>query len=239
MTEGIADISPRQAAVVAGASILIMAVAAVFATDFTLGRLVVPGNMEATTTNIQESGMLFRAGVFSWIVILICDVLAAWGLYLFLEPTSRNLSLLMAWLRLVYAAILGAALGSLVNTLLLARGDDSITAIGMEQLQTQVMLSLNGFNETWSMGLVVFGFHILVLGYLVLRSGYIPTVFGVLLVVAFFGYLLTSADDLFLAGYENYKMVVEWIFITPMVAGEVGLGLWLLFKGGKGLASSP
>jgi hypothetical protein len=27
--------------------------------------------------------------------------------------------------------------------------------------------------------------------------------------------------------------VIEWIFIMPMVVGEVGLALWLLFKGGR------
>jgi hypothetical protein len=70
MTSRISDISMRTAAVVAGVSILIMAIAAVIATDIVLGRLVVPGDAAATTNNITVSEMLFRAGIFSWLVIL-------------------------------------------------------------------------------------------------------------------------------------------------------------------------
>ena len=234
MTDNLADISLRKAAVVTGVSILIMAVAAVFATDITLRGLVVPEDAATTTTNIKASEMLFRAGIFSWLVILICDVLAAWGLYVFFKPVNRSLSMLMAWFRLVYAAILGAALLNFVNVLLLVRGDDYMAALGMDQLQAQVMLSLNAFDDTWSIGLAVFGFHVLALGYLALKSGYVPKIFSVLLIVAFFGYLVTSFNDLLLPDYEKFKRIIELIFIIPMVTGEVGLAVWLLVKGGKG-----
>jgi len=104
------NISPRKAAIVTGIAILIMTAAAVSATDLTIGSLIVPDNPAATTNNIQASEMLFRTGIFSWLIVLVCDVLAAWGLYIFLKPVNRDLSLIMAWLRLVYVALLGTAL---------------------------------------------------------------------------------------------------------------------------------
>jgi len=230
MTNRIVDVSMRKAAIIAGVAILIMAMAAVFATDFVHERLIVPEDAAATTNNIKGSEMLFRAGVLSWLIILICDVLAAWGLYVFLKPVNKSLSLLMAWFRLVYVAILGAALLNLVIVLLLVRGD-YLAALGIDQLQAQVMLFLNAFNNIWSIGLVVFGFHILVLGYLVFKSGYIPKYLGVLLIIAFFGYLITNIANLLLPDYENYRAIIEWIFLVPMVVGELGLALWLLIKG--------
>ena len=126
MTNQPSDVSQRQAAIVAGVSIIIMAVAAVVATDLALGRLVVPGDAAATFQNIRSSEMLFRTGIFSWIIILVCDVLAAWGLYVFFKPVNKSLSLLSGWLRLVYAAILGAALVHLIHALLLVRGDAAL-----------------------------------------------------------------------------------------------------------------
>ena len=232
MTNRISDISLRTAAIVAGVSILVMTIAAVVATDFVLGHLVVPGDAAATTGNIDASGMLFRAGVFSWIVVLICDVMAAWGLYVFLRPVNRSLSLIMAWVRLVYAAMLGAAVYNLVVVLLLVRGDYS-RVFGINHLQAQVMLHLDAFDSTWSIGLVVFGIHILLLGYLAFKSGYVPRIFGVLLVIASFGYFIINSINILYDGNENIKTIIGWIFIIPMVVGEVGLGLWLLIRGVK------
>jgi len=232
MANQITDISLRQAAIVTGVAILIMTIAAVVATDVTIGSLIVEENATATTNNIKASELLFRSGVFSWLIILICDVLAAWGLYIFLKPVNKSLSLIMAWFRLVYAAILGAALLNLVNVLLLISSDNYLSVNGTDQLQSQVLLSVNGFYDLWSIGLVVFGFHILVLGYLILKSDYIPKFWGILLIFAFWGYLITNLLHLLLPAYENLKTIIEWIFILPML-GEVGFGFWLLIKGAR------
>ena len=229
MTNRISDISLRSAALITGVAILIMTLAAVVATDLTIGSLIVQDDAAATTNNIKASEMLFRTGIFSWIIILICDVLAAWGLYILLKPVNKGLSLLMAWFRLVYAAILGTALLNFVNVLSFISNSDNLAAFGTDLLQSNVLLSVNAFNDSWSMGLLVFGIHIYFLGYLILKSGYIPKIFGVLLIVAFLGYLITNSANVLFYNYENYKTVIELIFIIPML-GEVGLGVWLLLK---------
>lgn len=98
MTNRNADTSLRQAAIVAGGAIIIMALAAGFAVSFVFESVIVPGDATATANNIKASEMLFRIGIFSWLIIFICDVLAAWGLYVFLKPVNKSLSLLTAWL---------------------------------------------------------------------------------------------------------------------------------------------
>ena len=233
MTAQLSDTPIRQAALVTGIAIIIMALAAVFAMDVVPGELIVPGDAAATTGNIQNSALLFRAGVFSLLIILICDVLAAWGLYIILKPVNSALSLLTAWFRLVYVAILGTALNNYITVLLLTGGENYLTLLGPDQLRAQVMVLLNAFNDTWSMGLIVFSLHILLLGYLVLKSGYIPKTFGILLLLAFLGYALAHSINLLLPDSESIQRLIGWIFIIPMVVGEVGLGVWLLIKGVK------
>jgi hypothetical protein len=232
MVKPIADISLRKAAIISGISILIMTIAAAVATDFTIGSLVVKNDPAATLKKITASEMLFRFGVLSWIVTLLCDVLASWGLYIFLKPVNKELSLLMAWFRIVYVAILGAALLNYVNVLSLVNNAKLASAFDGDQLQSQVMLFINGFSDTWSIGLIVFGFHILLLGYLGFKSGYIPKIFGVLLIIASAGYVITNLGKLLLPDYDNYRTTLVLIFIAPMLS-EVALGLWLLIKGGK------
>ncbi|MCW8806173.1 MAG: DUF4386 domain-containing protein [Ignavibacteriaceae bacterium] len=232
MTETITNISIRKAAIVSGVSILIMTIAAVSATDITIGSLIVPDNAAATVKNIKTSLMQFRIGIFSLLITLVCDVLAAWGLYLFLKPVNKDLSLLMAWLRLVYVALLGTAILNYIKVLLLISGDNYVLGFGVGQFQSQVMLLVNEFDDMWSIGLFVFGLHIFLLGYLSYKSGYIPKTFGILLIIAFAGYTITTLGNLLLPDYNNYKTVLGLIFILPMLS-EVALGLWLLIKGGK------
>ncbi len=233
MTQSVTDISLKTAAIVAGVAIVVMAIAAAVANDFTIGSLVIQNDAATTAKNIQNSETLFRLGIYSWFIILICDILAAWGLYIYLKPVNKNLSLLTAWFRLIYVAILGAAILNYLHILDVLNSNGYLEAFGIEQMQSQVMLFLNGFDAAWSLGLAVFGIHILFLGYLAFKSGYIPKIFGILLFLAFVGYFVTNSANILILHYEKYKALLGWIFIIPMIVGEVGLALWLLIKGRK------
>lgn len=95
------DIPQRTAAIVAGTGLLIMFFAAIFANFFVIESLIVPGDAERTANNIIANESLFRFGIVSFLIVLICDVLVAWALYVFLNPVNKSLSLLAAWFRLV------------------------------------------------------------------------------------------------------------------------------------------
>jgi hypothetical protein len=95
-----------------------------FSNGFVHGNLVVQGDASATFDNITSSKMLFKAEIFGWLIILIIDIVVAWAFYIFLEPIHKSLSLLGAWLRLAYAAILGMAIMNLIVVLLLSEGTD-------------------------------------------------------------------------------------------------------------------
>ncbi|MBV7336693.1 DUF4386 domain-containing protein [Chloroflexi bacterium TSY] len=69
---------------------------------------------------------------------------------------------------------------------------------------------------------------------MVIKSGYVPRVIGFLIVLASFGYIITNSGNLLLPHYANYIASIETVFVLPMIVGELGLGLWLLLKGGRG-----
>ncbi len=85
-----------------------------------------------------------------------------------------------------------------------------------------------------AVGLVVFGCHLLLLGYLVLQADYVPGILGILLIIAAAGYLIVSLAELLLPTYATYTAMLELVFTVPMIIGELGFGVWLLIKGGKG-----
>ena len=226
-TSQFTDLSLRRAAIVAGLGLLIMAIFAPIVQFGVLQKLVLPGNAEATVENILASAMLFRTGIFIFLVVAILDVVVAWALYILLKPVNKRLSLLAAWFRVVYAAIFAIALTNLVNVLQLLTGADNLKAFEVNQLYAQVMLSLSAFQSGWDIGLVIFGLHLLVVGYLTFKSGYIPKWLGVLLVIAGIGYMVDSFGKFFV---PNYNLTIAgFTFI-----GEVLLIFWLLWKGIKG-----
>ena len=111
--------------------------------------------------------MLFRIGICSILIVLICDVVVAWALYAFLKQVNKSLSLLTAWFRLVYAVMLGIALLNYVIVLILLNSADYLAVFDTDQMHAQVLLFINTFYDTWGIGLIVFGFHLLILGYIV------------------------------------------------------------------------
>ncbi|MEJ2545206.1 MAG: DUF4386 domain-containing protein [Calditrichaceae bacterium] len=213
-----------------GIGYLIIFVTGFFSNFFVLENMFVPGDSATTVANILNNDSLYRIGIFSFILMVLVDVLLAWTLYMVLLPVNRYISLLSGWLRLVNGAIFGIALYNLIIVLKLLGKNDFIKTFGTEQLHAQVMLSFETFNITWLIGLIFFGLHLLVLGYLIYKSGYISKIIGVLLLVAGIGYLIDSFANFLLPDYANYKDIFLMIVVIPGIIGELSLTFWLLFK---------
>lgn len=218
---------------IAGFGYLIIFITGFFSNFFVLESLIAPGDAATTANNIMGNDFLFRIGILSFIIMVVLDVVLAWALYILLKPVNQNLSLLSGWLRLVNSTIFGIALYNLFSVLQILSGADYLKVIVTEHLQAQVMLSLNTFNNTWLIGLVFFGIHLFVLGYLIFKSGYIPKYIGILLIVAAAGYLIDSFANFLLPNYADYKDIFLLIVVVPGVIGELSLTFWLLFKSTK------
>ncbi|WIY59214.1 DUF4386 domain-containing protein [Bacillus arachidis] len=223
----------RKSALVAGISLIIMALAAFFSYGFAHGSLVVQGYASATFNNIKSSNMLFKAEIFGWVIILITDIVIAWAFYMFLKPINKNLSLLGAWFRLIYATILGIAILNLIFVLLLSKSTDYLSLFKMDQLQAHMMLFLEAFESIWSIGLIIFGGHLMIVGYLVFKSDRIPKIISALLLLASIGYIVINLFNTTLSQYDAVISNLKIVFNVPMIVGELGFGIWLLFRGGK------
>jgi len=228
MTNHIADISQRQAAIIAGFGLLISIIGVIFASIF-VDNLIVPGDAAETANNIMANEGLFRTGIVSWLFVLIGDVVRAWALYVFFKQVNKSLSLLAGWFMLIHAAIFGITQLNLVFASELLGGAGYFTVFEPNQLHALVLLFINGYNYGFQIGLFFFSFHLFVLGYLVFKSGYIPRILGVLLIVAFFGYLIDSAGQIL----PNYPEIISQVVTVPNTIAELALIVWLVFKGGK------
>jgi hypothetical protein len=220
------DISLKQAAIITGIGLILMAILAPIANFSILEKLIAPGNAAKTTDNIIASKGHFRIGICCFMFVAVLDVIVAWALYIFLKPVNRSLSLLTACLRIVYATLLAAILTNLIYVLQLTSGADYLSPLQTNQLQAQIMLSLDTFNLGWQLGLIVFGFHLLLLGYLFFKAGYMRKILGILLMLAAVGYSIDGFGKLLSPNYNT--SIAMFTFI-----GEVILIFWLLIKGTK------
>lgn len=226
------DGSLRTAAIVAGVGLLLMAILSPFAFLNTYQNVFVSGDATATAENIIAAGNLFNIGIFIFLIVAILDIIVAWALYILFKPVNKSLSLLTAWFRLAYAPIFAFALTYLFNASQLLSGANYLQAFEPDQLNAQAMLSVSAFKNGWDIGLVVFGLHLLVLGYLAFKSGFIPKWLGVLLVVAGLGYFADSFGKFLVPNY-NFT-IAQFTFV-----GEASLILWLLWRGVKGFVNAP
>ena len=212
-----ADISLRQAALVAGLGLLVLAVLAGIVNFSVLQKLIVPDDAPTTARNIAAAQGLFRLAIGGFFAVAILDVVVAWGLYIVFQPVNRSLSLLAAVFRVVYATMLAIALNNLLSALQLVGRAEFLRGFGTDQ-------------SGWDLALIVFGLHLFVLGILVFRSGKSGLrVLGILVIAAGLGYLVDGCGKLLVPTYS--LTVAMYTFI-----GEVLLMFWLLWKGIRGFA---
>jgi hypothetical protein len=228
-TRPAADHSQSNVALVAAFSLLFMALLAPFAQFGVLQILIVPADAAATTNNILASAGLFRAAIAAFLIVAILDVVVAWGLYILLRPANQGLALLVAWLRVAYAAVFAYALVNLLDVAQLLQ-NTSTTALSPAQIQAQVASSIASFNNGWDLALAIFGLHLVGLGALLFRSIAFPKFLGALVVLAGAGYLADSFGTILVADYALTISVFTFI-------GEALLIVWLFKIAIKGTHS--
>ncbi len=186
--------------------------------------LIVPGDATTTANNIMASEGLYRLGFVSDLITQTVQVFLVLFLYRLLKPVNKNQALLMLILGLVAVPITMLNELNQIVPLLLLSGADYLTAFTADQLQALVPLFLDLRVQGVSILYIFWGLWLFPMGYLIFKSGYIPKILGILLIIAGLGYLIEFVL-FFLFPHLNasIKMFTFW--------GEVLLPLWLLIKG--------
>ena len=224
-------ISQRTSAMVAGISLLLMALVAGVTYGYLHGNLMVANNAQATFQNLQSSPGAFRAEIAGWLVIFVLDGIVAWALFHFFAKANKGLSFISSLLRVLYTAILGMAIYQL--PLILLKLSNQVENTAMEQSALEAMHFLLSFEDIWSKGLIVFGFHLMTLGYLAFKADYVPRFWAVLLLLAGASYAYIHATYAVFPNMTDALTSVEAGLAIPMAVGEVGFAIWLVLKGGK------
>lgn len=215
--------SIRTASITAGVALLLMVAVAIFGNVVVVDGLVTDGNAGQTAADIMASEGLFRLGIASLVVVIALDVVVAWALYRVFSPVSQSLSMLAMALRLVYSGVFMVAIGHLLGAVRLLSNDGFMAVSGADQVNAQAMMEIIAFNDVWYVGQFLFGLHLLLIGYLAYRSGYVPRLLGALIAISGLGYAADSLGAVLSQG--SWTDISAFTFI-----GEFLLALWLLIR---------
>lgn len=218
------DPSIRQVGLIAGVGILAMAALSGFGIFYVGEGLMTQGDAARTVEDIAASDGLFRWGTASLYAVVVLDVVVAWALFRFFSPVSSGIARLAAWFRLAYAGVFMLAIGQLAGIPDLVASDQYSGVFTAEQIQGQTLLKTDAFDDLWMAGLILFGIHLALVGYLAYRSGYVPKVLSVLLIIAGAGYVFDSVASTVLASPPGSVATVTFL-------GEFLLALWLVARG--------
>jgi hypothetical protein len=223
MTTRIAERSPLYYARIGGFLYLMLLPLGIFGMAV-LSILVVPGDAATTANHILASESLFRLGIVSNLLVQVVNIFVVLALYQLLKPVSKNMATLM-----VIFILLGVPIAMLnelnpLAVLLLLHGADYLKAFTPDQVRSLVSLFLDLHQFGISIAGIFWGLWLFPMGYLVVKSGFLPRILGVLLIIACLGYLVDSSAAFLIPNYKpSVAMFTFW--------GEVLLPLWLLIKG--------
>lgn len=226
---GAVAVGQRTAARIAGLLYLLTNVTATFA-FYVRGKLIVLGDAAQTARNVAASEWLFRVGVAAELITVAGVIVLLWALYVALKPVGEDMALLAAFLRLGENFTLALiTLQELAVLAVLRGGATYLQGLGEQQLQGVAYASFRVYFEGFNVGFLFLGLGSALFSYLWLKSRYIPRA---LAAWGVFSSALMAAMSLAVLVSPGLT-ALGLTYMMPLGSYEVGLGLWLLFKGIK------
>lgn len=213
----------------AGFLYFIYIVITIIADVFGRSPLIVFGDAAATARSIMASEWQFQIGVTGDLVSIVFFLLTAWALYTLLKPVNKDLALLFLLLNLSGTAVYSINLLNQFAAVLLLSGADFLKVFQTDQMQALAMFFLNLHRNGYWIAQIFFGAWLLPLGYLVYKSGFLPKILGVVMMVHFVGWTMTSLQFFLFPDFT----AITYITYPLGFISEFGLTLWLLIKGVK------
>lgn len=219
------DISVQVYARIAGVLLLLSVLSGFFGELYVPSKLMASNDAAATASNFLEHDSLFRLGFANYLVEAMCDVALVFLFVLLLKPVNVHLAWLTAFLGLVSTATFATAKLFYFTGAFIFANADQLVGFSPDQVNTIALMSLKVYGYGGGLFMVFYGTASIIRGYLILRSGYLPKLLGVLLALGGVCFVI-----------KNFTLVLApaWSFeylLLPMLVAMLSLALWLIIRG--------
>jgi hypothetical protein len=220
--------STKSTARTAGLLYLLTSIPGVFCLIYVPSHFIVAHDAAATAARILASETLFRFGILCEIASFTGFIFVVCALYRLFAGVNKSQSSLMLILMLVSIPISLVNVLNQLAALRLIHGDTFLSAWSQPQREALAMFFLNLHFDGFMVAQVFWGLWLIPFGLLVIKSGFLPRILGILLIVACFGYLTGT-----LVGLELLPENRITGFVSHLTVFELLTILWLLIMGAK------
>jgi hypothetical protein len=179
-----------------------------------------------TVDHILTHAFQFRIGFVINLFSVVLFLLAAWALYVLLKPVNKDFALLFLLFNVAGFVVWLFSSLCLFASLVILNGGETINVFQPDQLQALAVFFVNLYKFGVVIAQVPYGVWLFPLGYLVLKSGYLPKILGVLLLadgICQFVYVCQRFV------FPDLGIIAYPCFVISFIA-EVSLALWLSIK---------
>lgn len=222
--------SNRTTARFAGLLYLGVVLTGIFKLMYIPSKLIVSDNSAITFQNIINSESLFRYGIIVGLLCYTFFLFLPLFLYKLLKPVNENYAKVMVTLAIMSVPIFFLNVQNEFTILSLIDKNNQF-GFSAEKTQSQVMLCLEQYHNGVRIVHIFSGLWLFPFGYLVFKSGFLPRILGILLILGCFGYLINFAGNTLMLNYS--KSGIAPFISLPASIGEIGTCLWLLIIGVK------
>ncbi len=194
--------------------------------------VIVPGDAAATAANIMASESLYRAAIVSSLFSQIFLFFTALTLYHLFKEVNQRLARVLIASMLVSVAI--AVLNTLnhFGALLVLSQADFLNVFNPEQLNAMAFIFLRLANGSGQGLLEIFWApYYFTFGLLILRSRFLPTIFGILLMIMGTGFAINVFEKFLFPQF--YPSLFTQLAMLGGALGGIPTMLWLLIKGAR------
>jgi hypothetical protein len=220
--------STKRAARTAGWLYLLSSIPGFFCLIYIPSHFIVSGDAPATARKIAGSEFIYRLGILSELVAFTGFIFVVWALYRLLAGVDKTQASLMAILMLVSIPVSLVNVLNEIAALMLVRGADFLRVFDEPEREALAMLFLKLHFQGFMVAQIFWGLWLIPFGILVYRSGFLPRILGVLLIVACFGYLVNSLAEFGLLPPNAFFRAAG-----HLTACELPIILWLAIRGAK------
>ncbi len=221
----------KKIARLAGSLYLIVVITGIISFGYIPKQLIAWGDETKTFNNILQNENLFRLGIFSSVICYLAFIFLPLVLRELFKSVNQFVANAMVVSVLVSIPISFINLQNKYLILDMIHKEHYLKNYSVLQLHSLVMFHLNQYEYGIFISTFFWGLWLLPFGYLVYKSGFIPKIFGILLMLGCFSYVTNFFGNTLFVNYQNlgFSKIIGKI---PSVA-EIGICLWLLIIGVK------
>lgn len=216
---------------IAGLIYLGVVLTGIFSLMYVPSKLINYDSSALTFQNIKSSVTLFRLGIASGLLCYILFLFLPVVLYKLMKPVNENMAKIMVLLAIISVPMYFINVQNEFTALSIINNTSFFKGFSIEQIQTLFLFYINQYDDGMRLIHIFSGLWLFPFGYLVFKSGFLPKILGILLMIGCFGYIFNFTGRTLIPNYS--ELGISSYISLPASLGEIGTCLWLLIIGAK------